>query len=193
MTEYHYNNDELISKLTTVSSQLKTLADGYRDLTKVENQLSLFDMIGLQKHLSLINNPNLIKDPPDEYLVDGTKETGNYNDWCFNQYYIDVNIVTKGDRFTVSIKEANLLINNGKTYRFAVGIFDDTLDKQFGILRPSFGINVSGVIKCDNQLDQPYTGPVKFLIYCGDQGSCAGNKAVYKGLKLEVGDLATPL
>lgn len=64
MTEYHYNNDELKSKLTTVSSQLKTLADGYRDLTKVENQLSLFDMIGLQKHLSLIKNPNIIKDPP---------------------------------------------------------------------------------------------------------------------------------
>ena len=32
MTEYHYNNDELKSKLTTVSSQLKALADGYRDL-----------------------------------------------------------------------------------------------------------------------------------------------------------------
>lgn len=32
MTEYHYNNDELKSKLTTVSNQLKALADGYRDL-----------------------------------------------------------------------------------------------------------------------------------------------------------------
>lgn len=193
MTEYHYNNDELKSKLTTVASQLKTLADGYRDLTKVENQLSLFDMIGLQKHLSLIKNPNIIKDPPDEYLVDGTKETGNYNDWCFNTYYTSVQNLTKGDKFAISIQNANLLINNGRTDRFNVGIFNDTLSMQFGILRLPFGNDVSGVIETNSMLEQPYTGVVKFLIYCGVQGSCAGDKAVYKGLKLEVGDLATPL
>lgn len=193
MVEYHYNNDELKSKLTTVSSQLKTLADGYRDLTKVSNQLSLFDMIGLQKHLALVKNPNIIKYPPEEYLVDGTKETGYYNDWCFNQYYIDVDTLKKGDNFTVSIKEANLLVNNEKTNQFAVGIFNEDLNIQFGILRLPFGNDVNGIIEITNLDDGTYIGGVKFLIYCGDLGSTAGNKAVYRGLKLEVGDLSTPL
>lgn len=192
MFEYHYNNDELKSKLTTVSSQLKTLADGYRDLTKVENQLSLFDMIGLQKHLALVKNPNIIKDPPEEYLVDGT-EAGNYNNWCFNQYYIDVDTLKKGDNFTVSIKEADLLVNNGKTNQFAVGIFNDDLSIPFGILRLPFGNDVNGIIEITNLDAGTYIGKVKLVIYCGDQGSTAGNKAVYKGLKLEVGDLSTPL
>lgn len=193
MNEYHYNNDELKSKLTTVSSQLKALADGYRDLAKVSNQLSLFDMIGLQKHLSVVKNPNIIKDPPEEYLVDGTKETGNYNNWCFNSYYTNINSLTKGDKFAISIKEADLLTSNGITDRFNVGIFNDTLDKQFGLLKLPFGRNIIGVIEANSMLDQPYKGVVKFLIYCGVQGSSAGDKAVYKGLKLEVGDLATPL
>lgn len=192
MIEYHYNNDELKSKLTTVSSQLKTLADGYRDLTKVENQLSLFDMIGLQKHLFLIKNPNIIKDPPDEYLVDGTS-SGNYNNWCFNQYYIDVKTLRNGDRFTVSIKEADLLVNNGKTDRFAVGIFNDNLSINFGTSTSVYGNDLAVTIEINGDPINLSKGPYKFLIYCGEQGSTAGNKAVYKGLKLEVGDLATPL
>lgn len=192
MVEYHYNNDELKSKLTTVSGQLKTLADGYRDLTKVSNQLSLFDMIGLQKHLALVKNPNIIKDPPEEYLVDGT-EAGNYNDWCFNQYYIDVDTLKNGDTFTVSIKEANLLINNGKTNQFAVGIFNDDLSIQLGRSFSTFGKDLVIPIKIDGAPNNLFVGPCKFLIYCGVVGSTAGDKAVYKELKLEVGDLSTPL
>ena len=45
MTEYHYNNDELKSKLTTVSSQLKALADGYRDLIAPLKFLVIFMML----------------------------------------------------------------------------------------------------------------------------------------------------
>lgn len=175
MTEYHYNNDELKSKLTTVASQLKTLADGYRDLTKVENQLSLFDMIGLQKHLSLIKNPNIIKDPPDEYLVDGTS-SGNYNNWCFNQYYIDVKTLRNGDRFTVSIKEADLLINNGKTDRFAVGIFNDNLNINFGTSTSVYGNDLAITIEINSDPTNLSKGPYKFVIYCGEQGSTAGNR-----------------
>ena len=192
MVEYHYNNDELKSKLTTVSSQLKTLADGYRDLTKVSNQLSLFDMIGLQKHLALVKNPNIIKEPPEEYLIDGT-EAGNYNDWSFNQYYIDVDTLKNGDTFTVSIKEANLLINNGKTNQFAVGIFNDDLSIQLGRSFSTFGKDLVIPIKIDGAPNNLFVGLCKFLIYCGAPGSTAGDKAVYKGLKLEVGDLPTPL
>ena len=192
MVEYHYNNDELKSKLTTVSSQLKMLADGYRDLTKVKNQLSLFDMIGLQKHLALVKNSNVIKDPPEEYLVDGT-DAGNYNNWCFNQYYVDVDTLKKGDKFAISVKNANLLVDNGVTNRFNIGIFNDDLTIQFGILRLPFGNGVNGIIEITNLDAGIYIGKVKFVIYCGVQGSTAGNKAVYKGLKLEVGDLSTPL
>lgn len=192
MFEYHYNNDELKSKLTTVSSQLKTLADGYRDLTKVNNQLSLLDMIGLQKHLALVKNPNIIKDPPKEYLVDGT-EAGNYNDWCFNQYYIDVDTLKNGDTFTVSIKEANLLINNGKTNQFAVGIFNNDLSIQFGMSLSTFGEDLVIPIEINGDPTNLSISPYKFLIYYDVQGSTAGSKAVYKGLKLEVGDLSTPL
>ena len=192
MVEYHYNNDELKSKLTTISSQLKTLADGYRDLTKVSNQLSLFDMIGLQKHLALVKNSNIIKNPPEEYLVDGT-EAGNYNDWCFNQYYIDVDTLKNGDNFTVSIKEANLLVDNGKTNHFAVGIFNDNLSINFGISTSVYGNDLVIPIEIKGDPTNLSIGPYKFLIYCGVQGSTAGNKAVYKGLKLEVGDLSTPL
>lgn len=98
-----------------------------------------------------------------------------------------------GDRFTVSIKEADLLINNGKTDRFAVGIFNDNLSINFGTSTSVYGNDLAITIEINGDPTNLSKGPYKFLIYCGEQGSTAENKAVYKRLKLEVGDLATPL
>lgn len=191
MTEYYYNNDELKSKLTTVSSQLKTLADGYRDLTKVENQLSLFDMIGLQKHLSLVKNPNLLTETNRDIVA---KPTDSYSAWVNYQIPYELKLNTTYT-FSAELTKSD---NTGVQANSLIRIFIEGYNNKYvnyektEFFIPADGRRYSYTFNTSN----PYNYPLSVWIYAGVGGNYNVTQkliAHYKNMKLEEGDLATPL